>query len=125
MQKPKLTGLAALLFMATLVPAQAEPWVKSVPYGPLVELLNDTAFNNGFRAFMSCRQESFEGFNAGLGFTGNCTEYFNPIVNGHGPGRNYAVHSWPDTAAPHDTDKYWNFNEGAHSGLSIAPYKCP
>jgi len=123
MQKLKLAGLAALLLVATLFPVQAEPWVKAVPYGPVVELLNDTAFNNGFRAFMSCQQESFEGFNAGLGFTGNCTEYFTPYANTQG--RNYAVHTWPDTGAPNDTDKYWNFNEGVHSGFTIGSYTFP
>src|SRR5205085_3588816 len=46
----------------------------------------------------------------------------NHDVNTQGQGRNYAVHSWPDTGAPNDTDKYWNFNEGAHSGFTIASY---
>lgn len=125
MPKPKLfVSLVVLVLAATLVTSQAEPWVKSFPYGPPVQLLNDTAFNNGFRAFMSCKQQSFEGFSAGLGFTGNCTEYNTPYVNlTHG--RNYAVRTWPDTGAPNDVNKFWNFNEGAHSGFSISPYYFP
>jgi hypothetical protein len=124
MQKSKLfLALIGILSAATPFAARAEPWVKAIPYGPYVELLNDTLFNNGFRAFMSCKQDKFEGFSAGLGFTGECTEYNTPYVNTQG--RNYAVHTWPDTGGPNDVGKFWNFNEGAHSGFSIAPYDFP
>ena len=128
MQKPKLfLCLIAFLLLATALPSMAqwvpERWVRPVPYGDgtYVELLNDTAFNNGFRAFMSCKQ--FEGFDAGLGYTGNCVDYFTPYVNTQG--RNYSVHTWPDSGPPNDANKFWNFNEGIHSGFSLYGYNFP
>jgi hypothetical protein len=126
MQKSKLAlSLTALLLLATALPSEAgwapEHWVRAVPYGNDVQLLNDTAFNNGFRAFMSCKQ--FEGINDGLGYTGNCVDYHTPYVNTQG--RNYVIRTWPDSGAPNDANKFWHFNEGIHSGFSAYGYNFP
>jgi hypothetical protein len=113
--------LIAFSLLAVPLSSRAEPWVRAVPYGPYVQLLDDTAFNDGFRAFMSCKD--FEGSSAGLGYTGNCLDYYTPYVNTQG--RNYAVRTWPDTGAPSDDGKFWDFNEGVHSGFSIYGYNFP
>lgn len=130
----KLLYLTVVLLLATpflektgcLHAAQAEQWVYAPPYGPNVQLLKDPAFNNGFRAFLSCR--TFQGDQpacspTAYGHTGNCIDYYSPYVNTLG--RNYAVRTWPDLGAPGDNNKYWHFNEGIHSGITVGPYVFP
>lgn len=113
---------AALLSCLALQPAIAAkkvvwdyPYVQAVPDGPVVQLLQDQAFTNGFRAFWSCR--TFSSSSAGLGYIGECTNYFTPFANTLG--KQYSVHTWPDTGAPNDVGKYWNFNEGIHAGFLL------
>jgi hypothetical protein len=82
----------------------------------VVELLHDTAFHDGFRAFWT--GDMVDG-NADLKL-GNITSYHTPWVNDPSMyGTNYTIHSWPDSAsASSDVNKYWNFGEGLHEGYA-------
>jgi hypothetical protein len=117
--------LIAILLLAPRVSSWAtpdSPFVLAVPYGPPIQLLQDTAFNNGFRAFWSC--SNFPNDVAGLGHLGDCVDYYTPYVNTQG--RNYEVHTWPDTEPAHagsDANKYWNFTEGLHRGFRAYGYE--
>lgn len=97
------------------------PYVLAVPDGLSVQLLQDQAFTNGFRAFWSCK--TFPNDVAALGHIGECTDYFTPFANTQG--KHYEVHTWPDTGAPNDVGKYWNFNESIHAGFSLYGYLFP
>lgn len=87
--------------------------------GPILQLLSDAAFSNGFRAFWTC--SDFDGDDSLV--LGNCIANYPPYANGYTIpyGQTYAVHSWPDTGAPNDSNKFWDFNEGVHENFTT-PY---
>lgn len=108
----------------TQEPWVPERWIYAVPYGATFQLLKDTAFHDGFRAFWSCKE--FQGVPdddsiIGLGYLGDCIDYFTPYANTQG--KNYAIRTWPDAGAPNDANKYWSFNEGLHRGFSAYGYE--
>jgi len=82
----------------------------------VVQLLQDTAFHNGFRAYWTGVTDEV---NNPLKL-GNITSYYTPWVNDPSMyGTSYAIHSWPDPAsATSDLNKYWNFGEGLHEGYA-------
>lgn len=105
--------LLSILLAFTSRPLRADFPTLAPAYGPPMQLLGDTAFTNGFRAFWSC--SSFNG-NQDLQL-GDCVDYTQPVVNRYG--KNYSIHTWPDTGVPSDFNKSWNFGEGVHTGRPI------
>jgi hypothetical protein len=130
MQRPR-TRIHSF-FLALLIPgflasaASDAPYILPIADGPPVQLLNDTAFTNGFRAFWSCKTFSYDNnwiANVGIG---ECRDYYAPYANSQG--KNYSIHAWPETGPANywsDENKFWSFNEGIHAGFTTHGFTFP